>query len=172
MSITFNCEKCGKKIVAPDEAGGKRGRCPYCQASNYIPSLIKDEEIYDLATEDEADEQRRQKELELIRQQNRVLLSEMGNPELATGGSGPSVDMNQDLKPEELHPLIINFCLDMAGSKLDRAKTHLNELKKVKRMARSEVERFLKGDVLDPSLEAIPVKLRMGFLNQLKSALA
>ena len=59
MSISFNCEKCGKKIVAPDEAGGRRGRCPYCQASNYIPSPIKDDEIYDLAPEDADEEARR-----------------------------------------------------------------------------------------------------------------
>jgi hypothetical protein len=170
MSINFNCEKCGKRIVAPDEAGGRRGRCPYCQASNYIPSPIKDDEIYDLAPEDDEAEAKRQRELEEVRRQSRALLSEMGNPELAAGSQ--SMEMREDLKPEELHVYIINFCLDMANSKLDRAKTHVAELKKVKRMARAEVDRFISGDVLEPSLDAIPAKIRMGFLNQLKSALA
>ncbi len=170
MSITFNCEKCGKKIVAPDEAGGRRGRCPYCQASNYIPSPIKDDEIYDLAPEDADEEARRQKELDEIRRQSHALISELGNPELAAGPQG--MEMRDDLKPEDLHGYIVNYCLDMAGSKLDRAKTHLAELKKVKRMARSEVDRFISGDILEPALDAIPAKIRMGFLNTLKAALA
>lgn len=37
MSIQFTCEHCGKDVKAPDDAGGKRGKCPHCKQSNYIP---------------------------------------------------------------------------------------------------------------------------------------
>ncbi|MBU2596636.1 MAG: hypothetical protein KJ757_03615, partial [Planctomycetes bacterium] len=37
MSISFHCECCKKKIVAPDDAGGKWGKCPYCNHRCYVP---------------------------------------------------------------------------------------------------------------------------------------
>lgn len=169
MGISFNCEKCGKKIEAPDSAGGKRGRCPYCQASNYIPSPVAEDDIYELAPEDSVEEARRQKEMEEIREHTRTLIAEMGSPD-AVGPGG--LEMSDNLKPEDLHPLIINYCIAMHASKLERAQKHMGDLKKVKRMARSEVDRFLAGDILEPALDPIPMKLRMGYLDQLKKALA
>ena len=37
MTINFECGACGRTIEAPDAAGGKRGKCPYCGQSNDIP---------------------------------------------------------------------------------------------------------------------------------------
>jgi hypothetical protein len=38
MAIKFTCDTCGKTVSAPDQAAGKRGRCPYCQAKITIPA--------------------------------------------------------------------------------------------------------------------------------------
>ena len=38
MGITFHCEYCGKKIQAPNEAGGKWGKCPACSHKLYVPA--------------------------------------------------------------------------------------------------------------------------------------
>lgn len=35
MPIKVTCEKCGGVLHAPDDAGGKKGRCPNCQ--NVLP---------------------------------------------------------------------------------------------------------------------------------------
>ena len=35
MPIKVTCEKCGGVLHAPDDAGGKKGRCPNCQ--NILP---------------------------------------------------------------------------------------------------------------------------------------
>jgi hypothetical protein len=43
MSISFHCEACGKKIKAPESAGGKWGNCPACRHRCYIPMLIPDD---------------------------------------------------------------------------------------------------------------------------------
>ena len=168
MTISFACEHCGKRVEAPEEAGGHRGRCPYCKNSCYIPSPVREEDLIDFAPED-AEEQRRQKELEALRRQDQALIAETGErPE-----SGPEpIELRENLKPEDLHPFIVNYVLDLSHSQLERAQKHLAELKKVKRMARGEVDRFLSGDLLEPALDAVPAKLRMGFLNQLKAALA
>ena len=38
MGISFHCEHCGKKIEAPDAAGGKWGKCPGCHNKVYVPA--------------------------------------------------------------------------------------------------------------------------------------
>ena len=44
MAITLHCESCKKKINAPDTAGGKWGKCPFCGHKCYIPSPPDDNE--------------------------------------------------------------------------------------------------------------------------------
>jgi DNA-directed RNA polymerase subunit RPC12/RpoP len=44
MSISFNCEKCKKRVKAPDEAGGKYGNCPSCGHRLFIPSVRPENE--------------------------------------------------------------------------------------------------------------------------------
>ena len=59
MSIGFNCERCKKKIKAPEGAGGKWGNCPHCGHSCYIPlPRSEDEEELKLAPIDESQETR------------------------------------------------------------------------------------------------------------------
>jgi len=38
MTIKFHCEHCRRLVQAPDSAGGRRGTCPHCQGSNFIPA--------------------------------------------------------------------------------------------------------------------------------------
>lgn len=38
MAIEFTCESCQNLVRTPDLSGGKRGRCPYCQAVVQIPT--------------------------------------------------------------------------------------------------------------------------------------
>ena len=59
MAIEFHCEHCGKKVRTKDEAAGKRGRCPYCKQSVYIPMPQAEIEPLDLAPLDESDEKKR-----------------------------------------------------------------------------------------------------------------
>ncbi len=35
--IKITCKECGKKLEAPDEAEGKKGRCPYCKTVFVLP---------------------------------------------------------------------------------------------------------------------------------------
>ena len=37
MAIKFTCSQCGKTVKAPDAAGGKRGKCPYCGEKMLVP---------------------------------------------------------------------------------------------------------------------------------------
>ena len=80
MSITFHCEHCGKKIEAPDNAGGKWGKCPGCKNKVYVPSKEPEDELK-LAPLD-SDDERKQKELlaETVRLRQDIL-SETEAPE-------------------------------------------------------------------------------------------
>ena len=40
VSIEFCCSHCGKRLRAPDHAGGKRGSCPICKQVIVIPDEI------------------------------------------------------------------------------------------------------------------------------------
>ena len=57
MSIKFHCEHCGKRIDAPDTAGGKWGKCPSCHNKVYVPQPEDGDEPLTLAPVDETEEQ-------------------------------------------------------------------------------------------------------------------
>jgi phage FluMu protein Com len=167
MAITFRCEHCGMKVEAPDSAGGKRGKCPYCKQSNYIPSPVSDQDVLELAGEDEQEEKRRREEEQARRAHERDLVAEMDRDD-----SAPiPLDHRPDLKAEDVHHLVVNYCLDLANRQLPRAETHLKEMRKVKRTATEAVNDFLTGKVSEPALKSIPPKLLEAFLHKLQDLL-
>jgi len=169
MTISFKCEHCGKKVEAPDTAGGRRGKCPYCKQTCYIPGRVADEELYDFAPEDEAEEQRARQEQQALRRQERELLAEAPQKEVVPP---TPFEQREGLESDDLHHVIVNYCLDLRDSNLERAEAHVAQLRKVRRTALVAVEDFLSGKALEPALDAIPTKLLQGFLTQLRDALS
>jgi len=165
MTINFRCEHCGKKVEAPEAAGGKRGKCPYCKQSNYIPLPTSDEDIIPLADDDDEVAQRVKAEHDAMHQ-DFDLIKEMGGPDVS-----PPLEHQENLQPEDLYHLVINYCLDISQSRLDQAETHVAKLKKVKRTGVTAVDDFLNGKADDEPIRHIPAKLREAFLKQLKEAL-
>jgi phage FluMu protein Com len=162
MTITFRCEHCQKDIKAPDEAAGKRGKCPFCGQSNYIPAPVAEEDILDLAPENEEDERRREEELRQLRKQEEALLSELG------GHPEPPLDQKENISSEDLHHYVVNYCLDLANSQLERSEKTAAKLRGFGVPARQAVEDYLTGKVLEPALDAIPPRVLQGFLVQLR----
>ncbi|MFW6153645.1 MAG: hypothetical protein ACOC95_00325 [Planctomycetota bacterium] len=164
MTIRFHCEHCGKTVEAPDTAGGRRGECPYCEGSNYIPTPGDEEEL-DLAPLDEDAERLRRREEEDLREAERDLLNETSH------GTQPPPRLSErdpgDAKPEDLHHVVVNYALDMAAGDLERAATHVRTLRRFGSVARQAVDDFLSGRTLEPTLDKIPVKVLQGFLRNL-----
>jgi hypothetical protein len=177
MTIKFICEHCRKEVKAPDESAGRRGKCPYCGESSYIPDPKAAEEgEIPLAPVDESEEQQMRKELEELRQRERELLSELGPGEDARSGSGASDSSGgekrrTDFQPEDCYPLVVSYCVDMTNSRLERAEEHLKKLKPYGYTAIQAVEDFLQGRAESDTISSIPAKLRQGFLKQLKAEL-
>ncbi|MCD4699445.1 MAG: hypothetical protein K8R91_02600 [Phycisphaerae bacterium] len=167
MTITFQCEHCGKKIEAPDAMGGKRGKCPYCKQSNYIPAPVSDDELIDFAPENSAEEQRRLEEIRALRSQEKGLLAELGS------GETPSVPLEdrEKVNAEDLYHLVVNYCLDLADSKLGQAEAHLAKLQEFPTAAEKAVGDFMSGKAIEPVLDRIPTKVLNGFLTKLSKML-
>lgn len=167
MSITFRCEHCHKNVNAPDSAAGKRGKCPHCGQTSYIPVPHDEEDVYDLAPLDDQEEQHRQQvERELLERQ-RELIAESGSGEPAE-----PLENRADLGPEDLYHVVVNYCLDMSHSNLERAQTHLKEMKKYRYTSRDAVDHFLKGTASEDALDDVPPKLLEGFLKDLRKQLS
>ena len=58
MSIELHCPQCGKQIKAPDDAGGRHGKCPYCERKVYIPMPESEIEEIPIAPIDESEVER------------------------------------------------------------------------------------------------------------------
>jgi len=164
MSITFRCEHCHKDVQAPDGSGGKRGRCPHCGKSSYIPSPIAEEDVLSLAPLDEQEERQRQEHTRALIEQERELLSDTAAPQVP-------LEHKDNLASEDLHHFVVNYCLDVVAGKLDRAEQHVAQLHRFPRVAPKAVDDFLSGDVLEPALDSIPSGVLKGFLEQLREKL-
>jgi hypothetical protein len=58
MSIDLHCPQCTKLIRAPDNAGGRHGKCPYCEAKVYIPTPPAEDDEIKIAPFDATDAKR------------------------------------------------------------------------------------------------------------------
>jgi hypothetical protein len=165
MTITIQCENCRKDVVAPDAAAGKRGKCPFCGHSNYIPAPVAEEEILDLAPIDEEEERRHKEELRRLREQEKALLeAEKENPVVP-------LDEKETVTGEDVQHFVVNYCLDMYSSKLDRLGTHVLKLRKFKAAGLQAVEELLSERVKEPALRSIPPRALKAFLAQLRDEL-
>jgi len=162
MSITFRCEHCHKDVKAPDDAAGRRGKCPHCGQTSYIPTDVGEEDVLDLAPIDEQEEQERRRKEHQLAMQERQLLSET-----AEGGDVP-LDHREDLKPEDTYHFVVNYCLNMSRGKLPQARMEADKLRKFGYTGIQAVEDFETGKAIEPSMDVIPKKVLHGFLKQLK----
>ena len=166
MTIQFHCEHCRKEIQAPDTAGGKRGKCPFCGTSNYIPAPLTEDDAIPLAPIDDEDERLRQKEVEDLLRQERDLLAEIGDKPVE-----PKERPRNDEAKLELRNLVVKHCLFMFAGKLPQAQAQTVLLKKQSPLALQTVADFMSGREIDPALANMPGGLLQGFLRQLKQHL-
>ncbi len=164
-TITFQCEHCGKEVETPDSATGKRGKCPFCGGSNFIPAPVAEEDIIPLAPVNKEEEHRREEEVRRLMEQERDIIA-------ATGGE-PEIPLEhrEDLAPEDMYHFVVNYCVDMLDSNLARSDVHLRKLKQFRGLSTQAVEDFRKGKADEPILKRIPKKVLNAFLDKLRSEL-
>jgi hypothetical protein len=167
VTIKFHCESCGNLVQAPDDAGGKRGKCPHCQRSNFIPAP-EGEEPLELAPLDEEEERRRRLEVERLMKAERSLLAETSQVE-----DTPRLSQKDraEVTNDDLHHLVVNYCLDMFNGQFARAGEHAAKLSEYGAPGRAAVNDFITGKLLEPALDRIPLRVLQGYLNDLNKSL-
>ena len=165
MSITFRCEHCHKEIKAPDAAGGKRGRCPFCQQSTYVPSPVSEEDVLPLAEPTEEEQRAEKARVQALYQQEHDLLAQTGSAPVTP------LEHREDLTTADLHHFVINFCLEMARDHVDVADAEAAKLRKFGPLGLKALEELASGKVQEPALEAIPRRPREMYLATLRSRL-
>lgn len=174
MSIKFHCDHCGKLVKAPDERGGKRGRCPACNESVYVPLPLEESDLIPLAPIDEDQERA---EAQARAESARAAAALDHEDRLPPEGAMPSrtpetaAAIPRAVPIGDLHELITRFVRAMRNSKLDEADRIANTLRTDRRRAHAAVQQLLLDEIPPAGLADIPPPLMKGFLKNLQGRL-
>lgn len=169
MPIELHCPACGKTIKAPDDAGGKRGKCPYCAASVYIPMPhAANEGDIKIAPVDEAAERRREKLLKESITIAAAVAHEVGGVPDVRGGNAarPAIPRETGSPNAAVSDLVKDYLLAMKESQLESCESILRQLRRQKEAATEHVQGLLL-DQVGARVPGIPDKLVHAFLKNL-----
>jgi DNA-directed RNA polymerase subunit RPC12/RpoP len=167
MAIIFHCEHCGKKIEAPDSAGGKRSKCPACHNKLYVPGLDSDEELK--LTPIDTDNDAKQKELmaETYKLTQEILL-ERDVPEGPAGAAASAPEISD----KELTKNIITYLRQMADGKLDEAQRTADSIAPYGPQAVKILDRIALSEMPEPELADIPQQVLSGLIRNLRTRIS
>jgi hypothetical protein len=170
MPIELHCPQCEKLIRAPDNAGGKHGKCPYCDTKVYIPVPFADDDLLALAPVDEEEERRaereRQEALRYTTAMDKDSDLKVAPPDDAAGPRSAGRRPDAPGEVIEVGELAERFVLAMRDSKLEDADRIARQLKRAGSRARDHIEGMLL-DPTPPPIEGVPKPLVHGFLKAL-----
>ncbi len=169
MSIELHCSKCSKLIKAPDNAGGRHGKCPYCDNSVYVPLPESEAEEIALAPVDEEED----REAEELRRESTRFAATIDHATDAKKGAGGVAKIRPTETPGkviEVAAEVERFVLAMHSSKLDQAESAVSMLKKAGTRARDYVQGLMQ-DEIPPEFGNVPPPLIQGFLKALSGRL-
>jgi hypothetical protein len=161
MPIKLHCDHCGKKIEAPDSAGGKWGKCPACHNKVYVPQPVDDE--LKLAPIDETEEEKRTRLLHESLEYTKNILEDRK----AMDAAAPAGD-DSDISEEQLTNHIIRYLRQMADGDLDEAQSTADQITPHRRKAVSILDSLARSDPPDPELEDIPKQVLSGLIRNLR----
>ncbi len=164
MAVVFHCEYCGKKIEAPDSAGGKWGKCPACHNRLYVPALNSDEELK-LAPVDETEEQKRDRLMAETFELTQDILQEREPPTGPADVTGPVSEMSE----RELTKNIVVYLRRMADGELDEAGRIIGLISPHRRQALPIIDRIALSEIPEPELADIPPQVLSGLIRALRA---
>jgi len=167
MAIIFHCEHCGKKIEAPDSAGGKRGKCPACHNKLYVPGLGSDEELK-LAPVDEGDDVKQKELLAETHKLTQDILQERDVPEGPAGAATSAPEISD----KELTKNIITYLRQMADGELDEAQRTADSIAPYGPQAVNILDRIALSEMPEPELADIPPQILSGLIRNLRTRIS
>jgi hypothetical protein len=169
MSIKFHCDHCGKRIDAPDNAGGKWGKCPACHNKVYVPQAETDgEDELKLAPLNETEEEHQKRLIAESFQLTQSILQEKEVPGAGTTPTGPG----QDIDEEKLTEIVVRYLRQMYEGDLDDAQRTADTIATHRRQAKDIIDRIASDSSSDPELLDIPPHLLSGFIRNLRTRIS
>lgn len=173
MAVIFHCEYCGKKIEAPDGAGGKWGRCPACHNKLYVPDFSSGEELK-LSPIDESDEAK-QKELmdETYKLQEDILLEKEvpaeSDESAESAESAEVMVLPLEISDEQLKKNVINYLLQMSQGQVEQAETTIGLIVPFGQRAVEILDRIALAEIPEPELADVAPQVLSSLIRELRS---
>lgn len=168
MAIEFHCDHCGKHVRTSDEHAGKRGRCPFCKGSVYIPTPSDQIEPLGLAPVDPSTEHEKQQALEESRDLARNIRGDKTALPPETRKPVPPAAPVGDPRAN-METLIIDYCRAMADGDLTEAEQYAEQIRADLDTAEEIIQRLTMDDIVPRALARIPHPVLVGFLRQLST---
>ncbi len=168
MPIEFHCEQCGKLVRAPDDKAGRRGRCPSCHQSVYIPTPSNKLEPLSLTPTNPKEDEEQER---LIRE-SRELAKRLAREEATVAGpSEPPTHGPQEVLPPQIdvETVLIEYAKCMAAGDLSVAEELAVELRQHRAAAEEIMQRLTLDELPPPQLAQIPRPVLVGFFKQLRA---
>jgi hypothetical protein len=170
MAIEFHCEHCGKLIRTSEENAGRRGTCPSCHQSVYIPTPDDQLEPLPVLPEDEEEERRERELIDEARKLARRLMAERDTPPETPAPSTPKAAPEGDARLARalMEEQIMEYIRSMARGDLTRAQSLAAEIRQDLKLANEVIARLTADAILPAELGDIPRPVVIGFLKQLR----
>ena len=171
MSIIFHCDYCGKKIEAPDSAGGKWGKCPSCHNKLYVPATQSDDEELKLAPIDTTFEEKERKLLDETFRLTQDILKERDIPPegaAETAESGGTAEAGFELSQVELKQYIIKYLRLMADSELYEAQKIVSLITPYGARVVKILDQMAGSEMLEPELAGISHLVLSGLIKSIR----
>jgi hypothetical protein len=168
MSISFHCEYCNKKIEAPDNAGGKWGKCPSCHNKLYVPSPPppKEEELKLAPLSEQEEEEKKRLMAETYRLSQDILQEK----EEATGKAAARADSH--ISDKQLMVDIISYLRQMADGDLDQAKALGEQIVSCGNRAKKMLDKIALSEIPEPELADVPQHVLAGLIRTLRGKIS
>ncbi|MCK4342306.1 MAG: hypothetical protein KAY37_11355 [Phycisphaerae bacterium] len=170
MAIEFHCDHCGKLVKTSNENAGKRGKCPHCKNSVYIPTPSEELEPLKLAPLDTSEEDEKKRLLEETRQLTQQIRGdktevppEMPKAPLPVPEGDPRLQL-------DMETLVIEYALSMAEGSLAEAEEYAKDIRTDMGRAGDVIQRLTMDDLPPRRLAKIPRPVLIGFLRQLRGS--
>jgi hypothetical protein len=168
MPIKLHCDHCGKEIKAPDNAGGKWGKCPACHNRVYVPLPATEDDELKMSPVDEGEVQKQRQLMAETFRLTRDILEEQNMPEAAAAPGGPAPEISE----QQLTEYIVRYLRQMVDGRLDEAQRTAERIVPHRRKAAVILDQFAKSDAPDPELEDIPKQVLSGFIRNLRTRIS
>jgi hypothetical protein len=171
MSILVHCDHCGKRIEAPDNAGGKWGKCPACGGRVYVPSPDLDDEELKLAPLDQDEEARVQEMLAETAALRQDILKEREVPpeQVQAEQGGGDANRPTTLNDKDLKDAIITYLRMMADGELEEAEQSAAYIIPCGARAKATLEKVALSEIPEPRLDGIPPQVLSGLIKNLRA---